>query len=464
MGELLALRCASSTGRVAPGRLLVCIAVWIGLVPALTSAEVIRHTTPAGHVFHYVQMPEADRTAIVVNWESAWAHGAEHPTAAHIGAMLMTSGGADGDLEALISQSSEVGAHAELNATADGARGLLVVRDGRLEEGAALARQALTGPRLDAASFESIRAGLSRGVRAAETPAEALVWDAARRLLLGDAPLHDFLRLPVDDIEGATLSEVRAWRDAVFAQANATVAAAGVAPAADVAAAVDTLLESLPEFPAGAPARAPQPAFGGRTVLIVAPEAESSAIGVFGPLPSAGAGVGVLNVLALEALDRRLARALRREFGDAYDISARPANYARDVRLFAIRGEVATADLEEVLEVARKTYERFRARGPTPREAAKGARHAARMFEGAQEVPEAVAQTVVELILDGEPAAIADDLPGRLRGVEPHSLKAHVQDAFPAWDEMLRIVVAPNAEAAAADCVIDTLDALETCR
>ena len=124
-------------------------------------------------------------------------------------------------------------------------------------------------PRLDAASFESIRAELSRAVRAIEPPAEVLVWDAARRLLLGDAPLDDFLRLPVDDIEGATLSEVRAWRNAVFAQANATVAAAGVAPAADVAAAVDTLLESLPEFPAGEPAGAPQPAYGGRTVLIV---------------------------------------------------------------------------------------------------------------------------------------------------------------------------------------------------
>ena len=284
----------------------------------------------------------------------------------------------------------------------------------------------------------------------------------ARRLLLGDAPLGDFLRLPVDDIEGATLSEVRAWRDAVFAQANATVAAAGVAPAAEVAAAVDTLLERLPEFPAGEPAGAPQPAYGGRTVLIVAPDAESSAIGVFGPLPSTGASGGVLNVLALEALDRRLARGLRREFGDGYDISARPSNYARDVRLLAIGGEVAAADLEEVLEVTRQTYERFRARGPTPREAAKGADHAARMFEGVEDAPEAVAQIVAELVLDGELATIADDLPGRLREVEPRTLRAHVKDAFPAWDEMLRIVVAPYAEAAPADCVIDTLDALET--
>ena len=112
----------------------------------------------------------------------------------------------------------------------------------------------------------------------------------------------------------------------------------------------------------------------------------------------------------------------------------------------------------------RTTYERFRARGPTPGATSKGARHAARMFEATQDVPEAVAQTVVELVLDGEPAAIADDLPRRLRGVEPRALKVHVEEAFPAWDAMLRIVVAPNADAAVADCVIDTLDALETCR
>ena len=80
-----------STGTLAPVLVLACIAVWIGLVPGLGSAEVIRHTTPAGHVFHYVQMPEADRTAIVVDWKSAWAHGAEHSTTAHMGAILMTS-------------------------------------------------------------------------------------------------------------------------------------------------------------------------------------------------------------------------------------------------------------------------------------------------------------------------------------------------------------------------------------
>jgi predicted Zn-dependent peptidase len=438
--------------------------MWIGLVPALCSAEVIRHTTPAGHVFHYVQMPEADRTAIVVDWKSGWAHGAEHPTTAHMGAILMTISGAGGTLEELIGALNAAGARAELDATADGARGLLVARDGQLDEAAALARDALTNTRLDAAAFESIRDELSRAVRAIEPPAKVLVEDAARRLLLGDAPLDDFLRLPVDDIEGATLSEVRAWRNAVFAQANATVAAAGVAPAADVAAAVDTLLEDLPESPAGEPARAPQPAYGGKTVLIVDPDAESATIGVFGLMPSTGALRGMLNVLALETLDRRIARRLRRVFGDAYDISVRPANYARDVRLLAIEGEVATSDLKAVLEVTRRTYERFRARGPTPRQAANAAARAARMFEGVEDKPEAVAQIVAELVLDQEFATIADDLPGRLRAVEPRELTAHVQDAFPAWDEMLRVVVATHAEAAAADCVIDTLDPLETCR
>ena len=139
-------------------------------------------------------------------------------------------------------------------------------------------------------------------------------------------------------------------------------------------------------------------------------------------------------------------------------------NYARDVRLLAIRGEVAAADLEGALEVVRGAYENFRIRGPRAPETARGALHAARMFEGAQEVPEAVAQTVLELILDGEPAAIADDLPRRLREVEPPALAAHVAEALPAWDEMLRIVVAPNADALDADCVIDALDAIETCR
>jgi zinc protease len=463
MSELLASQRTKSAGTLALVRLLICIAVWIWLLPGVGLAEATRLTTPAGRVFHYVQMPEADRTAIVIDWKSTWAHDAEHPTTARMGAILMTIGGAGGKLEELIGELNAAGAHAELNATPDGARGLLVAQAGRLEEAAALVREALTNPRLDAASFESIRAELSRAVRATEPSAEALVSDAARRLLIGDAPLDDFLRLRVDDIEGATLWEVHAWRDAVFAQANATVAAAGVAPAADVAAAVDTLLERLPEFPAGEPADPLQPAYGGRTVLIVAPDADSSAIGVFGPLPSTGKFGGVLNVLALEALNRRLTWGLRREFGDAYDISARPANYARDVRLVAIGGEVAAPDAEEVLEVTRKIYEWFRGRGPTPRELAKGARHAARMFEGVQETPEAMAQIVAELVLDGELVTVADDLPARLRGVAPRTLQAHVKNAFPAWDEMLRIVVAPNAEAAPADCVIDALESLQTC-
>jgi predicted Zn-dependent peptidase len=442
----------------------MCIAVLIGLVPALGSAEAIRNTTPAGRVFHYVQMPEADRTAIVIDWKSTWAHGAEHPTTARMGAILMTIGGPSGTLEELIGELNAAGAHAELNATADGARGLLVARAGQLEEAAALVREALTNPRLDAESFESIRAELSRAVRATEPSAEALVSDAAQRLLIGDAPLDDFLRLRVDDIEGATLSEVHAWRDAVFAQANVTVAAAGEAPAADVAVAVDTLLERLPEFPAGEPATTLQPAYGGRTVLIVAPDMEGSAFGVFGPLPTTGKLGGVLNVLALEALNRRLAWRLRREFGDAYDISARPANYARDVRLLAIGAEVAAADVEEVLGATREIYEWFRGRGPTPREVARGARHAARMFEGVQETPEAMAQIMAELVLDGELVTVADDLPAQLRRVTPRRLRAHVRKAFPNWNEMLRIIVSPSADAAQADCMADAIDALRTCR
>jgi hypothetical protein len=187
----------------------------------------------------------------------------------------------------------------------------------------------------------------------------------------------------------------------VFAQANATVVAAGVAPAAVVAAAVDTLLERLPEFPTSEPVGELQPAYGGRTVLIVAPEVESSAIGVVGPLSSTGELAGVLNVLALEALNRRIRRGLRLKFGDAHDISARTTNYSRELRLLSIGGAVATADLDEVLEETRTSYERFRVRGPTPAEAARGTRHAARMFESVQKVPEAVAQTFAELSSTG---------------------------------------------------------------
>ena len=443
-------------------RFLVCLGFWVGLVPVLGSAEVIRHTTPAGRVFYYVQMPEADRTAIIVDWTSAWGHSAEHPTTAHMGAILMTLG-TGGKLEDLLGDLNTVGAQAELNATADGARGLLVARDNQLKEAAALAREALNAP-LDEATFESIRTELSRAVLSTTPSTEVLVGDVARRLLLGEAPLDDFLLLPVDDIEATTLSEVEEWHDAVFAQANATVAAAGVAPAADVAAAVDSLLERLPEFPIGGSTGAPLPAYDGRTVLLVAPDAESYAIGVFGPLRSSGPLGGVLNVLALESLDRRIARGLRREFGELYDISARPVNYARDVRLLAIGGKVAAEDLEKVLEVTRQTYERFRARGPNAREAEKGAAHAARMFEGVKNMPEAVAQIVAELVLDGEPVIIADDLEGQLRGVELGTLRAHIQGAFPAWDKMLRVIVAPYAEAAPADCVIDNVEALETCR
>ena len=423
----------------------------------------LRRTTPTGQVFYYVQMPEADHTAMVVDWTSPWANSAEHPTAALMGAILMTVSGTERQTAELSGNLNPVGAHAELAATADGARGFLVARDGQLEKAALMAREALS-PRLDAATFESIRAEVTRVVLSTQPTTEMLIGDTARRLLLGDAPLDNFLGVSVDDIEAATLSEFQSWHEAVFAQANATVAVAGVAPVADVAAAVDTLLERLPEFPAGGSAGAPLPAYGGRTVLMIAPEAESSALGIYGPLPSTGAFGGVLNVLALEAFDRRIARRLRREFGDLYRISARPVNYARNVRLVAIGGQVAAEDLEEVLEVTRETYERFRALGPNPREAEKGAVHAARMFEGVADKPEAVAQIVAELVLDGEPAAIADDLAGQLRAVDLATLRAHVKDTFPPWDKMLRVIVAPSAEAARADCVIDKLDPPETCR
>jgi hypothetical protein len=89
------------------------------------------------------------------------------------------------------------------------------------------------------------------------------------------------------------------------------------------------------------------------------------------------------------------------------------------------------------------------------------------MFEGVRRTPEAVAQIVAELVLDGAPIAVAHDLPERLRRVEPRDLKAFVREAFPRWAEMLRIVVAPGSGSVAADCVIDateTAEAFAACR
>ena len=331
---------------------------------------------------------------------------------------------------------------------------------GSLDAAAAFASDLLTDAALAEEDLDRLKRDFADGLTETERDPQAMAERALGALVAdGDRRLAALTNRPFETVERVESSDVRAWMEETF-HVDPLVISAGPVEGAEVAAAVDAVLDGLPE-PEGEPA-GPEPlalAGAGRTVAVRAPEADVALVSVAFPAPVRAPELGA-GLSALVGGDgSRLFERVREAEGASYGLELGAIVLLPDLQIVTIGGAVPPERAGEVVAILCEELTRLREEGITAREL-----DAAREEQEAGEVaaladPGTLTSVLVDLTQLGEvpdPALIEQADALTLEGVNA-ALPELVPDAVAA------VVVTPKPETVDADCVVDVPEEAARC-
>ena len=433
--------------------------------------EVETHTSPEGHEFSLVRMPDATQTFIRFVWRGG--NGFVSPGKENIeelGPVMMVNGGSVGlSPDELVTQINALGGGLQIYSKPDALHGLLIGTEDNLTNTAELLNTVLAKPAFDPRWLRRFQRNYVENVTAhLKTPA-GQAWRTLREITVGDHPLRQVWNAtPVENLSTVTIEDIKDWHHRTVTADGVGIFVAGNADIEDVAAAIDIALRGLPktsgrqDFP---PLVMHYPA---KTILIHRPDIEKSYILVGGPVPKTYApnqeareiGVGVLGV----SDQSRLFTAIRKELRATYGFKAWMEDFSRDNAMLYFHGEVDTAKLEDAYNTVRETYEEFRNDGiglvefPFAQRLYKN--RAAGMFDH----PREVANLLVEAWLSDRDLKDGLAYPDRAANLARGAVNQVIQDDFPPFSDMVKIIVSPVQDSISADCVISDFSEAAECR
>ncbi len=440
-----------------------CLALALVATPTLADAppaETI--ATPAGREITHIALPDAEYADVTFFWPG--------PTALAVPgreglfslapqlAFERTGGrGFDEVVESLEDAGATVGL---LNLFGGTALFLQMNDAGGLDAAASFAHDLLSDAALEADDLDRLKRDFADGLAETERDPQAMAERALGALVAdGDRRLAALTNRPFETVERIEPSDVRTWIEETF-HAAPLVISAGPIEGAEVAVAVDAVLNDLPE-PEGELA-APEPIAltgAGRTVAVRAPEADVALVSVAFPAPlhSAQLAAGLSALVGGDS--SRLFERVREEEGASYGLELGAIVLLPDLQIVTIGGAVPPERAGEVVAMVREELTRLREKGITVREL-----DAAREEQEAGEAaaladPGTLTSVLVDLVQLGkapDPALIerADTL--TLEGVN-----AALPELIP--DAVAAVVVTPEPEAARADCVVDVPEEAAGC-
>jgi len=440
------------------------------LAPGLAQGGVSRQVTPNGHVYWMFPIEEAARTAVAIDWSGGLTMLPEgRETAARVGVNLMLNGGAGGKTpDEIVADFQDLDAGSRLTVQPDHIRGFIVAPNQHLNTAANIANQVIATPNLDARWFARERKSLADQGLARATNLFGIGWSVAHDTMFGDHPYRRFWALrPVEAIENLSLDDIVQWHAAAFTTEGMTITAAGSAPVAAIGEAIDRALVGLPASATAALHEFPAASIPAKTIVFHHPEASHSLILAFGALPSGLTGSDLPLNLAVGVLgygqQSRLFRSVRTGLRAAYGYRADYVDFTRGQRVLTMGGQVETALLQESFDTTRDTYETFRTDGISFVEFPIARRFYRQRIEDSLGKPADAAYLLMESRLNGHPE---DDLPtlhNRIGALDRGAVNTFIAQSFPPFDAMLKIVVTPDPDAIAGDCVITSFDGLRSC-
>ena len=160
----------------------------------------------------------------------------------------------------------------------------------------------------------------------------------------------------------------------------------------------------------------------------------------------------------------RLFSAIRKELRAAYRFNAWISDFSRDHAMLYFQGEIDTAKLGDAYTTIRDTYEEFRRNGIGRIEFPFAQRLYKNRATGVLEHPRGVANLMVEAWLTDRTINSGLSYPERAASLARGPVNQVIREEFPPFAGMVKIIVSPDQNAIAADCIIQDFSQAVTCR
>ncbi len=432
--------------------------------------EIKEYTTPAGHQFWYFPMPDADRTALLIDWAQEVPLGDDtHPAVSELGIDLMLKGGA-GELDAaqIVADFEDLDAGSDLWVRPRGTSGFFVAPDEHFSTAREIAQVVLTEPRFEQKWFDREHQIMIESAIEDRANSWGLAWTTARAIFLGDHPYRKFWSFEaLDEFEKATLDDVKAWYETSFSTNTITLSVAGSAAPDMVAKEIDLLLAGLPNNEPTKPIDMPKPRSTGKTIVLHNPDAPKSVVLLAGNFPSNNETINTaLQISAVvlgQGKNSRLFKTVRSGMGASYGFGVEVFDVTQEYRMFAMSGEVETEKLQAALNEIEKAYKEFRESGIGLIEFPVTKRFYKREIKKLLQDPVNVAYHLNKGVRDGFSANYMNTTMSRIDSLKRGSTNTLIKESFPAYDTLLKLIVSPDAEAIEGACVITKLEEVESC-
>ena len=428
--------------------------------PALTE-----HRTPAGIAFRHASMPGDTHHALAFAWldgDRPAAPGKE--SLASVGTRLLMEGSRTVNESERIERLKDLQASIGLSGGMHGVRGSLTAPKATFAEAAGLLADLLADPALPEKKLAQAKRNAMISWPQVQENAETLASHLYLRLTLGNGPSFGALTGNPAAQQAVEVADVDAWRRTVLGREPAAIISAGPVAAEDVAREIDRIFAGLPAV-RGAISPPPAVRAPGRLIVLERPVVQT-AIVAGGPAgwtldPDALQGTIAVRVLG-SGFESRLTKAVRERLGAAYSIRAGLQQLHPKAFLMTINTVVDTAKAADVLAAIRSEYAHFRDQGV--REAEIEPLKIRLITEGRDHVRRSPALTgrVRDLALGEFPADYLATYEARVRAVTADAVNEGIRTRLPA-PPLTIVMVAPSAEGLAADCVIKTPEAIDTC-
>lgn len=446
------------------------LAVFLVLAAPLSAQEVSQHTSPDGHQFSFYHMPNSDRLAISIAWKGGIANlPAGKENVANMAIDLMLNGGADGRSPDEIRSAFEaMDAGSHLYSDADAIRGFVVAPAKDLEKAAAIANSVLAKPTFDERWFKRFMRNAKKNVSENAKYNNSQAWNAVRHLTMGGHPLDQSGSWqPAANLETLTIEDVRTWHEQSFSSNDLVISAAGNGSAEQIGTSLDITLKGLPTRHKRADLAPLEMTYSGKTILIHRPNEEKSFMVIVGALPAAGdpdklallLGAGVLG----QSEQSRLFKTVRGDVRSAYGFRAGIHAFTRSQDMLAMSGEVETGKLTETMDAVEAAYTSFQTGGIGFVEFPFAKRIMLKRIRENYLKPSTLAFVMTEAHFEGKTFKDAINLEQQGNDLGRGDANAVIAKHFPNFDQMLKVVVSPDANAIKADCVISDFSEAAKC-
>lgn len=424
-----------------------------------STAQLSRHSSPAGTLFTLVRMPEKSRISLNLAWSTHWAwQDANNQAVPFIGAELLLGSETDGYSPGSAGELfARMHAEGQLIASVDHLFGSFTFAPEHAQRTLEIANAQLLQPPLTSDRFQRIKNRFGARIGQLQQLPAQRGFAAVRWAIYGDTPLRQALSLDVPGmIEAVTVDDVARWQAATVGRNNAQIVIAGDLDGRAAGAMVDQLLMGLPHITPVKPA-AVAGDFSPRRILLHQPDADVSTLALIGRLPPMRHGGEFDDIILFRKLggdqNSVLSKALKDRIQSTATVGAGIDAFTRQERFLVLSGHVEARDLSQAEMVVREAYRSFLDK-PAMGSLDNVRQSMMDSIARAAKEPTALAQSALFALLDGRDPGIALELDGLLEAVNHRSLSLRLAEAFPAADQWVVIAVSAEADALEGACVI----------